>query len=739
MITWNDFLTFWHEPNYWFEVGRLGLEGAFRLGIGAGLLAAVVLLVNLLARRWLTASQMTLLWGLVLVRLAVPMPLVPQSSLSLWGAVLDWSEGETASDSGQAYHVVSAASPHSIEVWSTDIAARAPHGDETAPPAATDWWEIAEIALPCLWLMAWLAVPAWTLLRHWRFRRQVHSQLIAVESRVDSLWRECCGWANWSTATPLLMSRGIAQPAVTGVWRPCLLLPDSAANWSDNQLRMVMLHELSHLKRRDVLVNWLLVLVRAAQWWNPVYWLAASRFRQLREQACDAFALRHMSETSSADYGRLLLEVAASTHIQGWKLTLPASLVGLFRSRLGRSDLDRRLRALSSAKTVLPRWQRWGFIALAVVAGVCGLTNPRMEAAQRNEPIEWIPDVLSQTGEWTFGRAPDLSPVEVRRYPVGGLLDKWSAEAGGRELAEIEIGTLLQMMLAAPVEALLDEPLQPIEPIGPPHHERVRFDGGEVEVLATQATHQEIPRLLQLWEEHGLQQITIECRLIWASHDLLDAIDLDWDHLSAELDESTPVSAEWSDKAVNTLKASSRVDNYLPVAVKTLTDAQVRQLIQKGQEDTRSNIFFAPKVTLFNGQAGQIFSGVQRPFVVGLEPTTGTGVQPVLEIVTEGTTVGLRAVAHKDSDVVQIDSTIEMQSIEEVRVVKIRMAGEERAIQVPRTRRDRISTAGVLRLGESRLLGCVHGDDRAGFFYVLLTPRLIDDGNAGDINPVATP
>jgi hypothetical protein len=101
--------------------------------------------------------------------------------------------------------------------------------------------------------------------------------------------------------------------------------------------------------------------------------------------------------------------------------------------------------------------------------------------------------------------------------------------------------------------------------------------------------------------------------------------------------------------------------------------------------------------------------------------------------------VGLRAVAHKDSDVVQIDSTIEMQSIEEVRVVKIRMAGEERAIQVPRTRRDRISTAGVLRLGESRLLGCVHGDDRAGFFYVLLTPRLIDDGNAGGIDPVATP
>ena len=94
------------------------------------------------------------------------------------------------------------------------------------------------------------------------------------------------------------------QPALMGFWRPRLLLPDDIAGLDDEQLRMIMLHELAHVRRHDVAINWLMVLVRAMQWWNPVYWLAASRFASLREQACDAFVIRRMAGEPKASLQR---------------------------------------------------------------------------------------------------------------------------------------------------------------------------------------------------------------------------------------------------------------------------------------------------------------------------------------------------------------------------------------------------------------------------------------------------
>ena len=73
---------------------------------------------------------------------------------------------------------------------------------------------------------------------------------------------------------------------------------------------MIMLHELAHVRRRDTAINWLLVFVRAAHWWNPVFWLSAARFSTLREQACDAFVMRRLDQPRPRQYGELLLALA---------------------------------------------------------------------------------------------------------------------------------------------------------------------------------------------------------------------------------------------------------------------------------------------------------------------------------------------------------------------------------------------------------------------------------------------
>jgi beta-lactamase regulating signal transducer with metallopeptidase domain len=100
--------------------------------------------------------------------------------------------------------------------------------------------------------------------------------------------------------TPLVLveTASVTSPALLGFIQPRLLLPAGLiANFSATELRYVFLHELGHLRRSDIPMNWLLSLLLVILWFNPLVWYAFSRLRADRELACDALALAHAGES----------------------------------------------------------------------------------------------------------------------------------------------------------------------------------------------------------------------------------------------------------------------------------------------------------------------------------------------------------------------------------------------------------------------------------------------------------
>ncbi|MGE5579255.1 MAG: M56 family metallopeptidase [Bacillota bacterium] len=80
-------------------------------------------------------------------------------------------------------------------------------------------------------------------------------------------------------------SRGL----IPGLAAVTVLLP--AALWaslSSEQRRHVVAHELAHLKRKDILANWLGTVFEVLHWFSPVIWFALTEMRQDCETACDA-------------------------------------------------------------------------------------------------------------------------------------------------------------------------------------------------------------------------------------------------------------------------------------------------------------------------------------------------------------------------------------------------------------------------------------------------------------------
>jgi beta-lactamase regulating signal transducer with metallopeptidase domain len=108
----------------------------------------------------------------------------------------------------------------------------------------------------------------------------------------------------------LLRADGAAMPMTWGIIRPVVLIPAEADAWTPQRKRVVLLHEMAHVSRRDCLWQTLVRLACAAYWFHPGVWWAARQMHVEREQACDDRVLA--VGTRASDYAGHLLEVARS-------------------------------------------------------------------------------------------------------------------------------------------------------------------------------------------------------------------------------------------------------------------------------------------------------------------------------------------------------------------------------------------------------------------------------------------
>jgi TonB family protein len=145
---------------------------------------------------------------------------------------------------------------------------------------------------------------------------------------------------------------------VTWGWtRAKVILPAAARGWTDERARIVLAHELAHIRRGDWAAQMLGELLRAVYWFNPLVWIACRRLRQESEHACDDAVLR--SGVDPTDYASLLLDLARTLNA-GRRVRVPApamarasSLEGrisaMLNARLDRSSLTPPMRIAIAA------------------------------------------------------------------------------------------------------------------------------------------------------------------------------------------------------------------------------------------------------------------------------------------------------------------------------------------------------------------------------------------------------
>ena len=186
--------------------------------------------------------------------------------------------------------------------YSTPFAASLPAAPVPLPPAGaptswTDWAFLIYCAGVVLWA-AWFVAGAVRLSLRVRDGVPVEGERRAA---IEALARE----QRLPMPRRIVECRWARTPFVVGVVRPALVLP---MGWAlDGK---VVLHELLHLKYRDVWAGWLTTALRCLHWCNPFLWFVFDKTGNDRESLCDQRVLERLEGEDRRDYGRCLLAMA---------------------------------------------------------------------------------------------------------------------------------------------------------------------------------------------------------------------------------------------------------------------------------------------------------------------------------------------------------------------------------------------------------------------------------------------
>jgi TonB family protein len=149
------------------------------------------------------------------------------------------------------------------------------------------------------------------------------------------------------------------MPMTFGVLQPTVFVPACAAEWSEERRRIVLLHELAHVRRGDAATHLMARTALALNWWNPLAWSAWRAFLRERERAADDLVLS--AGEAATDYASHLLEIART--MQSARVTA-AMTIPMARS----SQLEGRLLAILDSRTERTQPRRAIALAAAVLA-----------------------------------------------------------------------------------------------------------------------------------------------------------------------------------------------------------------------------------------------------------------------------------------------------------------------------------------------------------------------------------
>lgn len=204
--------------------------------------------------------------------------------------------------------------PGSRDGIQTDAGVPPPTTPEASAPARPRPIDIVAV-LTGIWLLGTAVLLARLVLSAWTVRRMVRRARPLEQPEWRQPLFEISDRLGLNEAPEIVQSERVKLPFATGFLRARIVLPAESESWSRDRRTAVLIHELGHVRRRDLVGHTLSRIVCALYWFHPLVWSGARRLRIESERACDDLALL-LGERPS-EYAEHLLDIVTQVRDHG--------------------------------------------------------------------------------------------------------------------------------------------------------------------------------------------------------------------------------------------------------------------------------------------------------------------------------------------------------------------------------------------------------------------------------------
>lgn len=327
----------------------------------ASILVGFILCIKVLFRNKLTPRWQYMLWIVLMIRLLLPWS--PDSSYSIY-SLLSYSSSVSEvipKNMPATENIVNIESDRKVELESNSkMVTKTSEPEVKVSSEKQTTFSLYKLAL-YVWLAGVIILAAITFLTNRRLYSYIKKQPDITDEQVTTVFNRCKQSMKMKKAVSLRLAGKIASPTVFSFFRPKVLLSKKHMKvLNEQQLQYVFYHELAHIKRNDVAVNWSMYSLILLNWFNPILWYAYFCMREDQELACDAYALTFIDKEEQIAYGHTII-----TLLEHYSYQLP-SLANLSRNK---RTLKRRIIMIKKFQKKSYRLSLLGVIAIAAIAG----------------------------------------------------------------------------------------------------------------------------------------------------------------------------------------------------------------------------------------------------------------------------------------------------------------------------------------------------------------------------------
>ncbi|MEG0771744.1 M56 family metallopeptidase [Clostridium sp.] len=335
----------------------------------ATVLVLLILLIRIALKHRLGIKLQYALWFILILRLLLPM--APVSSLSIYNYVPDMEQYSKSYFSNIVPMNTPVNSGEHLNFEQFDFEGLNLMNYSASEAQPTNY---IEKIFPKLWILGVIIYLTIILVSYLIFLSSLKNSSEIKEKNIIEIFNQCKKTIGISKRITLIETNTVKTPILLGFINPKILVPSNLLNSSNHvHLRYAFLHEISHIKRKDILVNYICSLLSILYWFNPMIWYGFHKMREDRELCCDTLALSCINDKEVYEYGFTIIKLAEFSSRAPW---LPG-MAGIINNK---SKIKRRITMIKVFKKNSYKLSILAIVTLLFVSFI-SLTDAKAESS----------------------------------------------------------------------------------------------------------------------------------------------------------------------------------------------------------------------------------------------------------------------------------------------------------------------------------------------------------------------